>query len=1334
MSNFGDVTKKKFFSIIRENKDIIFLTDTRLNSTGNLGPYLSLLKLAKTRGYKLISNSNTSSRGVCILIKESRKIEILGEEKDDVGNILLIKTKIRTTTYILGAVYGPNRNEDIGTYETLTNMLCNCNCRNIILGGDWNCTWDVSPAEDNLDIINMNNIPSRQRSNKVHEICNEFALTDPFRVLFPDKKEFTYFPAAEGQLNRSRLDFFLVSNNLCEKISNCFISNSLITELFDHKAIEMEFKGVLHPKNMSVQNKNLDRWEIKVMVRTEALECYLQHANIGEGLLLEQRDEILQQIGNIHVLMRDYNNRMKDFIDGEILVDNIDIEGAKQRINLELENLPAIEWAQSLELNSNAEFFFEALCNCMRNAAIKEQSRIFKIESKLEKNLNREIENLKLLGGNNNVQIIELEQRLSNLIDRKLKEEVKQHKRYEIICEEKITPEFINIIRCTRNEESLSLISNDDGTPFLDNLERENYIKNVYKDIFKEPDDIRQHDTNIEDFLGNVNEKEMLRNSKLSEAEKLSLDSPLTIEELDISVKKSKKKSAPGADGISNAFIKTFWDIFRIPLFKLATYCYDRNELTSSFRCANIKLIPKKGNLSLLKNWRPISLLNCFYKIISRAMGNRLKKVMDKLTPIGQKGHSKTRRCQEVLINLIESIEQCKRTNKRGAVLSLDIKKAFDCVSHRFVEKTLRFFNFGEVMIKWLLLLSTKRTACIVLEDNKVSEVFNLERGNAQGDIISPFIFNLCYQILLFKIEYDDRILGPDDNAAENLIQGDNQVTVKMPKVVAMADDANCILKLCVNTLVQVKNSLEEYRLISGFECNIDKTVLMPIGLEGGINEDIRNLGFSIQEKIKVVGMDLSNRLNDFQKEVDSMSEKLKKIVREFSRFGLSLPGRINVAKTFLYSQLNYLGSFLPLGKNQCERLNYIIGQFVAGKINVSQKRIFSAIEIGGLGLFEVYCFLQSQRCSWYRYLNTIDDYWKRLIAVKSVRENPFKCRSSDIREYPVCHGIVLAYETFVHNCISSEKTFLGSRILDNKNIPTGTRGFRSFNPEFFGETYELNKDVILGLTPLQILGVNGNQNYVNFRLQTNANIGWDRFNSMKRGLELKLRRFEGGYSPLGLNAVERAFMLGKKGSRVFRKIINGEEQNYIPHNIQKFAETTECFIGLEKAQKLNSLWGNCFLDNGTRTFIFKLHNNTLGVNNRVAKFVRGHSAMCTFCEMTGNEDDNQESVLHLFWSCEHVEGVVLGIFRIILNYNENLLLNRGSFFGGFESDNETKNAFLLFFISWIKRFIWECRLKKTLPTLENGRMYVMDKIRATFDNNKTFRGIVENSDLDIRF
>jgi hypothetical protein len=69
-----------------------------------------------------------------------------------------------------------------------------------------------------------------------------------------------------------------------------------------------------------------------------------------------------------------------------------------------------------------------------------------------------------------------------------------------------------------------------------------------------------------------------------------------------------------------------------------------------SFRSEKIRLIPKKGDLTVLKNWRPISLLNCFYKIISRVIALRLKRVMDKITAVAQKGFSSTKYCQEVLI------------------------------------------------------------------------------------------------------------------------------------------------------------------------------------------------------------------------------------------------------------------------------------------------------------------------------------------------------------------------------------------------------------------------------------------------------------------------------------------------------------------------------------------------------------------------------------------------------------------------------------------------------------------------------------------------------------
>jgi hypothetical protein len=148
-----------------------------------------------------------------------------------------------------------------------------------------------------------------------------------------------------------------------------------------------------------------------------------------------------------------------------------------------------------------------------------------------------------------------------------------------------------------------------------------------------------------EDILSNPT----VQNAKLSEEEKLDLDRPLSIEELTVSINKSNLKSAPGPNGISNKFIKRYWEFFKYPLLKYANFAFTSGNLTNSFRTADIKLIPKKGgDLRKIKNWRPISLLNCFYKCISRAFAERLKKYMNKLTPCSQKGYANGRYCQEV--------------------------------------------------------------------------------------------------------------------------------------------------------------------------------------------------------------------------------------------------------------------------------------------------------------------------------------------------------------------------------------------------------------------------------------------------------------------------------------------------------------------------------------------------------------------------------------------------------------------------------------------------------------------------------------------------------------
>jgi hypothetical protein len=106
-------------------------------------------------------------------------------------------------------------------------------------------------------------------------------------------------------------------------------------------------------------------------------------------------------------------------------------------------------------------------------------------------------------------------------------------------------------------------------------------------------------------------------------------------------------KSAPGIDGISNSFIREFWSYIRVPLLKYCNSCFNKGSLTQNFRGASIKMIPKKGELSNLKNWRPISLLSNIYKSISGAINNKLNKVVNRICSRLQKGFNNRRYTQE---------------------------------------------------------------------------------------------------------------------------------------------------------------------------------------------------------------------------------------------------------------------------------------------------------------------------------------------------------------------------------------------------------------------------------------------------------------------------------------------------------------------------------------------------------------------------------------------------------------------------------------------------------------------------------------------------------------
>jgi hypothetical protein len=226
----------------------------------------------------------------------------------------------------------------------------------------------------------------------------------------------------------------------------------------------------------------------------------------------------------------------------------------------------------------------------------------------------------------NQDEIFNLEGRLSRIVDSELRDELALVRNFEKLNDEKITPYFMALAKRASPDAVLSDIRDSYGSDFIDCKERERYITDYYSNLYKRNDNITVANFTIDDFLGDVAHHPDVVGSKLNDAEKADLERPLTIQELDKSIKKAKKNTAPGIDGVSNRFISRFWEFYRVPLYKYAMCCFNTGSLTENFRSAKIRLIPKKGDLTNLKNWRPISLLNCFYKIISRTITTRLQK------------------------------------------------------------------------------------------------------------------------------------------------------------------------------------------------------------------------------------------------------------------------------------------------------------------------------------------------------------------------------------------------------------------------------------------------------------------------------------------------------------------------------------------------------------------------------------------------------------------------------------------------------------------------------------------------------------------------------------
>lgn len=129
---------------------------------------------------------------------------------------------------------------------------------------------------------------------------------------------------------------------------------------------------------------------------------------------------------------------------------------------------------------------------------------------------------------------------------------------------------------------------------------------------------------------------------------------------------------------------------------------YEHEIFEKSFNATSIALIPKKKGAKELKDFRPISLIGSFYKLLSKVSTERIKRVMDKLVDSQQMAFIQGRQIMDAVLIANEAVDSRISQKMPGILCKLDIGKAYDHVNWGFLINTLKRMGFGEKWIKWI--------------------------------------------------------------------------------------------------------------------------------------------------------------------------------------------------------------------------------------------------------------------------------------------------------------------------------------------------------------------------------------------------------------------------------------------------------------------------------------------------------------------------------------------------------------------------------------------------------------------------------------------------------
>jgi hypothetical protein len=579
------------------------------------------------------------------------------------------------------------------------------------------------------------------------------------------------------------------------------------------------------------------------------------------------------------------------------------------------------------------DFFVSDIINFLKKKNVEYNENV----NRLNKELFKEIENFNKTKFNCNEEYVNKKNELRNKIDsfyeekkRSLEKRFKDERRN--FCKQPTKSLIQNISeRNSSNEIRIYKKSNNEET---------SNKQEILDDLF----DFYQQ------LLGNERVKEETTKSYKFKIKKLEQTIKDKYPEIGMKITfgevweviKNMKESSPGNNGLSIGFFKKFFPLFGEDFVEILND--SESILPEAFNETIIKLIMKNHNKIKDKNdLRPISLTNFEYRIYTKVLANRLRKVSPYLFLDYQTCSVYGRRINDCLNIIKDVIYDANLTGNELYVVSIDQRKAFDSMSHNYLFALLDHVDINSFLTNSIKRIYNQSFASLVVDKYISKNKIYVLGGIKQGCALSMFAYTLGIEELVVNIHENKNING---YRIPKMINNNNNNDINEIKATMYADDTGGIVK----NLESVGFFFEEFKKwgnVSGASMNEDKTKILAINSSF---EKFRNINFV--ENLKILGI-IFDKKGIASINLENCKKKIENVLNQWNGLRFNLIDKITVLRTFGLSKLWYLLNFITLDQQEIKNLETLSFKYIWDYKTETIKReiLYSDYKNGGLNM-----------------------------------------------------------------------------------------------------------------------------------------------------------------------------------------------------------------------------------------------------------------------------------------------------------------------------------------------------------------------------------------------